>query len=132
MKVRKLMLLCACPILFLAVAGETPLTERQAIQELYSAATRQREKHSLPAQELDESLCEIAQRWAENMAARNMMYHGGGEQIIAYGYPNAEACVQGWISSPGHRVWVLGSHKRCGFGSARSTSGQVYYAGVYR
>jgi uncharacterized protein YkwD len=132
MKVRRMLLLCACPILFLAVASEAPLIERQSIQELYAAATRQRAQHSLPSQELDESLCEVAQRWAENMASRNMMYHGGGEQIIAYGYPSADACVQGWIYSPGHRVWVLGNHERCGFGSARSASGVVYYAGVYR
>ena len=130
MKVKLLAL--ACSVMFLAAAPQPPLTENTQIQAMYAAANRHRAQYGLPNQALDEELCRVAQRWAENMAARHSMYHGGGEQIIAMGYPNAEACVQGWIHSPGHRVWVLSRNARVGFGCATSSTGQLYYAGVYR
>lgn len=131
MKVQLIALACAA--LFLAATPhQKPLTENPQIQAMYAAANRHRAQYNLPPQALDEQLCQQAQRWAENMAARHSMYHGGGEQIIAMGYPTAEACVQGWIYSPGHRVWVLSRNARVGFGCAVSSTGQRYYAGVYR
>ncbi len=130
MKFRLLALLCS--VMFLAATPAEPLTQNATIQALYNAANRHRAQYSLPQQALDENLCQVAQRWAQNMAARDVMYHGGGEQIIAVGYPNAEACMQGWIYSPGHRVWVLSRNGSVGFGCARSASGRLYYAGVYR
>jgi uncharacterized protein YkwD len=131
MKVQLIALACAA--LFLAATPhQKPLTENPQIQAMYAAANRHRAQYNLPPQILDEELCKQAQRWAENMAARHSMYHGGGEQIIAMGYPTPEACVQGWIYSPGHRVWVLSRTSRVGFGCAVSSTGQRYYAGVYR
>lgn len=130
MRIKLLALLCT--VLFVASTPAEPLTKNAMIQSMHKAATRQRANYRMPAQVLDENLCNIAQRWANNMAARDRMYHGGGEQVVAVGYPNAEACIQGWINSGGHRVWVLGRNGKCGFGSARSASGRMYYAGVYR
>ncbi|SFJ32352.1 CAP domain-containing protein [Planctomicrobium piriforme] len=130
MKVRLLALISS--VLLLAAAPSVPLTQDSQIQAMYAAANKQRAQYGLPVQNLDEALCQTAQRWAQNMAARESMYHGGGEQIIAMGYPNAEACIQGWIYSPGHRVWVLGRNGSVGFGAARSASGRMFYAGVYR
>lgn len=109
-----------------------PLTENGLIQQMYSSATNHRARSGLFAQNLDERLCQQAQAWANNMANRNMMYHGGGEQVVGYGYGSPEACVQGWINSPGHRMWVLGRNSSCGFGVQRSWSGSWYYAGVFR
>ncbi|WP_437188164.1 CAP domain-containing protein [Planctomicrobium sp. SH668] len=122
----------ACTMLFIAAAPAQPLTENGNIQAMYAAANRHRAQYSLPPQQLDEQLCQVAQRWANNMAARHSMYHGGGEQIIAMGYANPAACVQGWIYSPAHRVWVLSRNAKVGFGMAFSSTGQRYYAGVYR
>lgn len=129
---RMKMFALACSVLFLATSPNPSLTEDPQIQAMYAAAMRHRSQYGLGTQILDESLCQTAQNWANNMAARNMMYHGGGEQVIGRGYANAEACVQGWVYSPGHRVWVLGGTSRCGFGCARSASGQLFFAGVYR
>ncbi|TWT57399.1 Cysteine-rich secretory protein family protein [Thalassoglobus neptunius] len=127
----------ACAALLAGAASESgvtakPLTENAMIQAMHVAATNQRARHGLFEQQLDESLCQTAQAWANNMANRNVMYHGGGEQVVAHGYPTPAACIQGWINSPGHRVWVLGRNGRCGFGVQRSWSGRYYYAGVYR
>lgn len=126
-----------CAVLLLGAASETTvrsasLTENSMIQAMHAAATNQRARYGLFAQQLDESLCQQAQNWANNMANRNVMYHGGGEQVVAHGYSSPAACIQGWINSPGHRVWVLGRNSRCGFGVQRSWSGSYFYAGVYR
>lgn len=130
MKVKLIAL--GCCLLFAAVSAAPKLTESPRIQEMYQSASRYRSQSGLPAQTLDEELCRQAQRWADNMAARGMMYHGGGEQVIGQGYPTGDACVRGWINSPGHRVWVLGRQGRCGFGAQRGANGQWYYAGVFR
>ena len=132
MKSFKLLALAFFSVMFLAATPAEPLTQNASIQALYNAANRHRARYGLPVQNLDENLCNVAQNWANNMAARDVMYHGGGEQIIGVGYANADACVQGWINSPGHRVWVLSRNGSCGFGMARSRSGRLYYAGVYR
>jgi len=128
---RKLFAL-ACLILCTGSTPSAPLTENPRIQEMYSASIQYRSQAGLHAQHLDEDLCKIAQRWANQMAAQNMMYHGGGEQVIGRGYANGTACVQGWINSPGHRAFVMGGSTRCGFGCQRGSNGQWFYAGVYR
>lgn len=128
-----LALTCAC--LFAGAESTSvsePLTENELIKQMYTAASNQRARVGLFAQNLDEGLCQQAQAWANNMANRNMMYHGGGEQVIGYGYASPQACVQGWINSPAHRMWVLGRNGNCGFGVQRSWSGHWYYAGVFR
>lgn len=108
------------------------MSDHPRIRELHNVATRWRAQSGMPVQMLDEELCVIAQRWANNMAARGVMYHGGGEQVVAQGYANAEACIQGWCYSPGHRRWVMGGNTRCGFGCQRGANGQLFWAGVYR
>ena len=109
-----------------------PLAENDLIVSMHESATDYRERYHLNEQELDEDLCKIAQKWANNMANRNVMYHGGGEQVVAYGYSNPEQCIQAWINSPAHRAWVLGRNSKCGFGLQKSWSGRWFYAGVFR
>lgn len=113
-------------------SNSKPLTENDLIQKMFESASNHRARSGLFKQQLDETLCQQAQSWANNMANRNAMYHGGGEQVVGRGYGSPEACVQGWINSPPHRMWVLGGNSRCGFGVQRSWSGQMYYAGVFR
>lgn len=132
MKLRLFALVCCLSFLGAAPEEPKPLKEHPRIQAMHKAATRWRSQYGQPEQQLDEELCEMAQRWANQMAAYNSMYHGGGEQVIAYGYPNAQACIQGWVSSPAHAAWVLGGSRRCGFGCQRGSNGMMYWAGVYR
>ena len=116
-------------LILLSLAIVLP-TENQ--KETYEAAMRARERCCLKPQTLDPELCKIAQKWAEQMAATNCMYHGGGEQIIAKGYRTPESVVNAWMNSDGHRRWILSKCSRVGFGYARSKSGHPYWAGVYR
>ena len=103
------------------------LTER-----LHAVAQSHRERSGLPRQELDPNLNAISQRWAERMASENSMYHGGGENIVAYGTSTPEATIQMWINSPGHRAFVLGGNQRAGWGAARAKNGTWYWAGAFR
>lgn len=127
----KLLLAAWCLCLF-GTTTSTPLVEHPKIQTMHEVATRYRLQSGLHPQELDESLCALAQRWANHMASYNAMFHGGGEQVIAQGYPNEESCIRGWLNSPAHRVWVMGGHQRCGFGCQRGSDGRWYWAGVFR
>ena len=88
------------------------LSECSIAEDMHKEATRIRNRYGLPSQKLDEELCAIAQNWAENMADRKKMYHGGKEQIIASGYSTISGCFAGW-------------------GAAQSSSGRWYYAGCF-
>jgi uncharacterized protein YkwD len=60
--------------------------------------------------------------------------YGFGEiaENVALGYPSAEAVVEGWMNSPGHRANILNPGVvETGIGIARSSAGGVYYAQVF-
>jgi uncharacterized protein YkwD len=106
------------------------LSDRQV--QLHTEAQRHRVAHGREPQKLDAELCGVAQRWAETMASRNSMYHGGGEQIIAYGTRSAPATVAMWIGSAPHNAWLLSSCTQAGWGAAQSRSGTWFWAGAFR
>lgn len=106
--------------------------ERRVV-ELVNA---ERAAHGLPALELSESLCDGARMKSRDMAANgyfshesptygspfDMMralgisYRSAGENI-AMGYSSAEAVVNGWMNSEGHRANILSaSYTRIGVG----------------
>ena len=52
---------------------------------------------------------------------------GWGENI-AYGYPTADAVMQGWLNSPGHRSNIENaSFRAIGVGAATSSDGSVFW-----
>lgn len=106
------------------------LSDRQI--QLHTEAQRHRVANGREPQKLDSELCGVAQRWAETMAARNSMYHGGGEQIVAYGTRSAPATVAMWIASGPHNAWLLSSCTKAGWGAAQSRSGTWFWAGAFR
>ena len=106
-------------------------SEGTIAEDMHKEAIRIRNKYGLPSQKLDESLCAIAQNWAENMAHRKKMYHGGNEQIIASGYSTISGCFAGWNYSRGHCAWLLSRSSLAGWGAAQSSSGRWYYAGCF-
>jgi uncharacterized protein YkwD len=108
------------------------ITDQPVIAKMHKTAMEHRKNYSLKPQILDKECCEIAQKWAENMAVNHSMYHGGGEQIIAVGYTTPESVFRGWLASSGHRYWVLSNTDKCGWGAAKSSTGRWYWAGVFR
>lgn len=121
-------------VLFLILApfalGEELLTHSAAIATLHN---NYRAQIGLAAQHVDANLSAVAQRWAETMAANGSMYHGGGEQIIAYsgGDRSYQAGYNLWINSSPHRAWLCSRGDRCGFGYALGRNGCAYYAGAF-
>jgi uncharacterized protein YkwD len=105
------------------------LAEHPTIVKMHEEALRLRGGRQI---ELDEECCRIAQRWANQMARTRYFRHGGGEQIIAQGYPTIKACFAGWMGSSGHRRWVLSKSDKCGWGFQRSSTGHCYWVGVFR
>ena len=106
--------------------------ERPLTVAMHKEALKHRKAYSLEPQELDKECCQIAQKWADHMAATHSFYHGGGEQIIAVGYATPEAAFRGWMASSGHRYWVLSNVDKCGWGAAKSSTGRWYWAGAFR
>lgn len=116
-----------------ALAMVPPVVEEQTIAvEMHNESQRLRKQYNLRPQELDEKCCKIAQGWAEHMAANHSMYHGGGEQIIAVGYPDVNNVFRAWMASSGHRYWVLSGSDLAGWGAAKSSTGRWYWAGAFR
>ncbi|MGZ8794045.1 MAG: CAP domain-containing protein [Gaiellaceae bacterium] len=56
---------------------------------------------------------------------------GWGENI-AYGYATADAVMQGWLNSPGHRANIeRASFRSLGVGAAASSTGRIYWAQAF-
>ena len=102
------------------------------VYEVHHEVQNWRRYYGLPAQQLDPRLCRLAQQHADWMAANEWFVHGQHDQVIALGFPTAEDAVAGWIYSPGHRAWLLGSSRKVGWAWAVSASGNHYWVGVLR
>jgi uncharacterized protein YkwD len=94
---------------------------------------------------MDENLRRASREHSADMAARNYMSHtnpegiGPGERAsaagyhrwsgenIAMGYPTAEAVVDAWMSSEGHRANILNCESRAiGVGAAEGARGMYW------
>ena len=102
------------------------------VLKMQQESTRIRKEYKLDPQALDKECCKIAQDWAEYMAKYDYFSHGGGENIIAVGYESVPDAFRGWMSSSGHRHWVLSDTELCGWGAAKSSTGRLYRVGAFR
>ncbi|QEH42806.1 CAP domain-containing protein [Chitinophaga sp. XS-30] len=50
---------------------------------------------------------------------------------VAYGNLNAEAVVNGWIKSPGHRKNMLGNFNMIGIGTAKGKGNITYFTQIF-
>jgi uncharacterized protein YkwD len=119
-------------VILVVMAADLPTAEQPKIVEMQQVATQIRKDRGLGTQTLDEDLCKLSQKWANYMASNHTFHHGGGENIIAVGYNTPEAAFGGWLSSSGHRYWVLSNTDQCGWGAAQSSTGRWYWVGVFR
>ncbi|WP_119079679.1 CAP domain-containing protein [Chitinophaga alhagiae] len=55
----------------------------------------------------------------------------GAAENVAYGNLSAEAVVDGWIKSPGHRRNMLGNFNLIGIGAARGKGNIVYFTQIF-
>jgi uncharacterized protein YkwD len=69
----------------------------------------------------------IARTTADRLVACG--YGAGWGENIAYGYPTAQAVMQGWLSSPGHRANIeQPGFASTGVAAAAAPNGAVYWA----
>ena len=102
------------------------------VQQIHDECNRVRAAHGLPALTLDAELCRESQAWAERMAATGQFRHGGGEEIIAWATwrQTAVEVIATWMSSRGHRAWILSRSAAAGWGEAQGR-GKWYWSGSF-
>jgi uncharacterized protein YkwD len=107
----------------LVVLVYQPQLDRMAKIQAAQMATFQKMAHELPGAELPT----LADR------ARRVGYsYGRIAENVALGYPSAEAVVEGWMSSKGHRENILARDVvETGIAVARSKTGGLYYCQVF-
>ena len=108
------------------------LSGHPIIRAMHAEAIRRRGGRAI---ELDEELCQSAQRWANHMARTGSFRHGGGGyrgQIIAAGYGTVGRCFTGWMNSRGHRACILANYTKVGWGFQKSASGRCFWVGNFR
>ncbi len=100
-----------------------PQLDQMAKVQAAQMATFQKMAHVLPGAELP-TLTDRAHRVS-------YLYARIAENV-ALGYPSAEAVVEGWMSSEGHRENILARDVvETGIGMARSKAGGLYYCQVF-
>jgi uncharacterized protein YkwD len=97
--------------------------DRMAKIQAAQMATFQKMAHELPGAEFPK----LSDR------ARRVGYsYGRIAENVALGYPSAEAVVEGWMSSKGHRENILARDVvETGIAVARSKTGGLYYCQVF-
>ena len=118
----------------LVYGDETPPTDgiSETAKVLHEANQGYRISRGLARQDLDADLCSLCQRHAEWMASRGSMFHGSGENIVAYGTPTVTSTMAMWRGSGPHNGFLLSSATRAGWGHAVSAGGVHFWSGAFR
>ena len=106
------------------------LSDRQI--QLHAESQRHRVAAGLAPQQLDAELCRLCQDHAERQAAAGRMFHGMGDNCVAYGTSSAPATIAMWLGSPPHRAWLMSRTERAGWGAAQSDRGVWFWAAAFR
>jgi uncharacterized protein YkwD len=126
---------------------------RASVSRIFDLINVERRRQGLRPLVYNEQLDRMAKIQAANMAHFQKMAHtlpdaqlptltdraryvgyGYGEiaENVALGYPSAEAVVQGWMNSTGHRRNILNSGVvETGIAIVRSSAGGLYYCQVF-
>jgi len=122
---------------------KTPSFLEATQKELLKEHNKQRNAKGLKPLIADSDLCKYAQKHAEIMAKKNVLYHSQISKLqnnetnvvgenVAWGQENAQSVVDAWMWSPMHRWNILGtSYKKVGFGVAKDENGRIYWCTVF-
>jgi uncharacterized protein YkwD len=136
-----------------AKAGASPSSYNGTETRIFALINAERQHQGLPALVYNAQLDRMAKIQAANMARLQKMAHtlpesqtptlgsratyvgypfGRLAENVAQGYPNAEAVVQGWMTSSGHRHNILNADVvETGIGIARAPGGALYFCQVF-
>lgn len=151
---------CAVPVLVSSPAGTgspgaapPPANTESATAEVVRLTNLNRAKHRRPALAVSAKLTEAARLHAEQMAAYQRLEHNissarypnlparldavrylyatAGENI-AWNQPDADAVMNTWLNSTGHRANILNAEvTEIGVAVARSSKGEPYWIQVF-
>ncbi len=129
-----------------------PETQNSRAQQVINLTNKERNKAGLPDLKASSRLSRLAQLKAEDMAkkgyfshtsptygsafdmmkAHGISYKTAGENI-AKGQPTAQAAMNGWMNSSGHRANILGSkYSEIGVGVAENGKGTIYWVQLFK
>jgi len=129
-----------------------PETQNSRAQQVINLTNKERNKAGLPDLKASSRLSRLAQLKAEDMAkkgyfshtsptygsafdmmkAYGISYKTAGENI-AKGQPTAQAAMNGWMNSSGHRANILGSkYSEIGVGVAENGKGTIYWVQLFK
>jgi uncharacterized YkwD family protein/spore coat assembly protein SafA len=111
----------------------------------------ERAKYGLSALKQNWELCRVARYKSQDMIKNNYFAHQSpvygsaftmmtnfgikytaAAENIAYGQKSAQAVVNAWMSSEGHRSNILsGSYDRIGVGAAKASNGTLYWTQLF-
>lgn len=148
---------CTIPMAGAAPSRPAPVASAgkytAAESRIFDLINAQRRRQGLRPLAYNPQLDRMAKIQAENMARYQKMAHvipdaslptlsdrahyvgytyGRLAENVALGYPTADAVVDGWMNSSGHRRNILdGEVVETGIGIARSSAGGLYYCQVF-
>jgi len=99
-------------------------------QNIISRTNEERQRHGLPALEVDMNLVHSARLQATWMTLNRILRHTlrPVAENIAMGQRNSQEVVNDWMRSPGHRANILNaSNRRIGVGAYRTPDGTIYW-----
>jgi len=125
------------------VAGPQHDCPPSALAAVVARVNQARQRAHLRPLVSDTRLARAAHARASAMAASNRLSHAGWERTmrdqdavaaamgenVAYNYPSADAVVDGWLRSPGHRANILArTFRRVGVGCVVDARAHLWWA----
>lgn len=134
-------------------ATRTPTTgpaNMSELEKVVAIVNQERAGGDCPAVKVNTKLARAAQLHSEDQAEHDKMSHDGSDgstpwqrseragyknaigENVAMGYRDAEAVMEGWMNSPGHRNNIMNCSARAiGMGLARSSDGSPYWTQMF-
>jgi uncharacterized protein YkwD len=127
-----------------APADSAPSPETTYAQQAFTATNTNRTSRGLSALGSNRCLKQFASAQAQKMASQERLFHqplqpilnrchlGAVGENVAYGYPDGNAVVAGWMNSSGHRANILNRRYRwMSIAARQAASGAWYVAQVF-
>jgi len=142
----KRILLILCVLLFGCQQQYSPIVpDKEIIDDLINLHNQHRISKGLLSLKNDPELTQAAQEWAENMASKRKLYHGGYKNIgdeegvwtslgenIASGQKTQQRVFECWLESSGHRANIENNKYRyIGCGMAEDKYGEKYWCVIF-
>lgn len=132
-------------------SAPSPTAERAMEQEVLKLVNRARAENGLNPLLWADDLADIARAHSADMIERGFFSHTNPDgqspfdriksngisyraaaENIAYGQPDAEAVMNSWMNSAGHRANILNENlKEIGIGAVKDSNGTVYWTQVF-